>query len=71
MTLTVTLSVLAAAALLFAFSSWRARRPVDPGRPRLIPMGALQFVSLLVAILMIAHLISLLTGHTLTSRNFG
>jgi hypothetical protein len=71
MTLPVTLSVMAAAALAFALSTWRARRPAEPGRPRLIPMGAIQFVSLLVVILMLAHLVSLLTGQPLTSRNFG
>lgn len=71
MTLPVTLAVMAAAIVGLALSSWRARRPADPGRPRLVPMGAIQFLSILVIILMAAHLISLLTGHTLTSRYFG
>ena len=71
MNLPATLSVMAVAALAFALSTWRARKPAEPGRPRLIPMGAVQFVALLVVILMAAHLISLLTGQTLTSRNFG
>jgi hypothetical protein len=35
---------------------------------RLIPLGAVQFLALLVAILMVAHLISLLTGVELTGR---
>jgi hypothetical protein len=71
MTLPVTLAVMGAAIVGLALSSWHARRPSVPGRPHLVPMGAIQFVSLLVLILMAAHLVSLLTGQPLTSRYFG
>jgi hypothetical protein len=71
MSLPVTLAIMAVAGVGLALSSWQARRPTDPGRPRLVPMGAIQFLSILVIVLMAAHLVSLLTGHTLTSRYFG
>jgi hypothetical protein len=71
MSLPVTLAIMAAAALALGLASWRARRPAEPGRLPLVPMGAIQFLALLVLILMTAHLISLVTGHPLTSRYFG
>jgi hypothetical protein len=70
MSLTITLIVLIAAAIAFTLVTILARRPAVPGQVRLIPLGAIQFVSLLVVILMAAHLVSLLTGNPLTSRYF-
>jgi hypothetical protein len=66
--LTVTLAVLVVALLIFGAATIVNRRPRIPGEVRLIPLGAVQFLALLVAILMVAHLISLLTGVELTGR---
>jgi len=70
MTLTVTLGVLAAAVALFAWSVWRGRHEV-PGEPSLVPHGALQFLCGIAAILMAAHLVTLLTGQPLTGSLIG
>tara|TARA_R110002167_G_scaffold54305_1_gene154665 strand:- start:713 stop:928 length:216 start_codon:yes stop_codon:yes gene_type:complete len=68
MSLTVTLVVLALAALLFAWANWHSRRERPPGEPSLVPHTVLQIAALIVFVLMAAHLISLLTGTPLTGR---
>ncbi len=68
MPLAPTLIVLAAGALAFPLATYRSRRPRDPGNPPLIPFGAVQFVALVVVVLMLAHLVTLLTGQPLTGR---
>ncbi|MFQ5955733.1 MAG: hypothetical protein ACE5JZ_11780 [Kiloniellales bacterium] len=68
MSLTATLSVLATAAAVFVVANLRSRRPAEPGTPRLIPYGAIQFVALVTMVLMLAHLVSLLTGQPFTGR---
>jgi hypothetical protein len=66
--LETTLAILLGAALVFATALWRQRRD-QPGNPALIPWGGVQYLALIVAILMAAHLVTLLTGTPLVGRN--
>jgi hypothetical protein len=68
MSLQLTLAVLFAALAVAALANWRERRPRDVGRPPLVPYTAIQMIAVLVVILMLAHLVSLLTGHPLRGR---
>ena len=65
MSLEVTLVILFAALAVVAFANWRERRPRDVGRPPLVPYTAVQVIAVVVVILMLAHLVSLLTGQPL------
>ena len=68
MDLTVTLIVLGVAVVLAAFSNYKARQPYEPGVVRWIPYTGLQYVAILVIVLMLAHLVTLLTGTPLVGR---
>jgi hypothetical protein len=68
MTLTSTLVVLGLAAALAGFANYKVRQPSEPGRPRWVPYLGLQFVGLLLVVLMLAHLVTLLTGTPLIGR---
>jgi hypothetical protein len=68
MSLAPTLAVLLAALAIAALANWRERRPRDLGRPPLVPYTAIQMIAVLVIILMLAHVVSLLTGQTLKGR---
>lgn len=68
LSLTATLSILGASAFVIAIAQVRERRKYVPGRPSLIPWIPLQFVAILVAILMIAHLVTFVTGQPLEGR---
>ncbi len=68
MTLTTTLIVLAAAAGLFAFGSWRAAQPADPLNPRLIPWRPVIIVAGVAALLMVVHLVNLMGVSTGPAR---
>ena len=57
-----TLGVFAAAAGLFVVANLAARRPVDLNRPRLWSPVLVMALSLLAAILMLAHMVTLATG---------
>ena len=59
MDLTATIAVLAAAAGLFAFGSWRSAQPADPLKPRLIPWRLVIILSGAVGVLMLAHVANL------------
>jgi hypothetical protein len=63
MTLTVTLTVLGVCATLLVYTLWAERRPRDPLKPPLVPFPFVQFVAFLGIILMLAHLITIATGH--------
>ena len=69
MSLTVTLIALAIAAAVFAFSLWMDRREYEPGALR-YPAKVFLFVSLLVVIALLAHVIGLLTGQPIKPRRF-
>lgn len=66
--LEVTLAILGAALAVFIVATIRARRPYEPGKVRMIPLGAIQFAALVVVVLMLGHLVSLLTGTPLQGR---
>jgi hypothetical protein len=68
MSLAPTLAILLAALAIAALANWRERRPRDLGRPPLVPYTAIQMIAVLVIILMLAHVVSLLTGQTLKGR---
>ncbi|MDX1542152.1 MAG: hypothetical protein R3349_12185 [Geminicoccaceae bacterium] len=68
MGLTATIAVLVLALGLAGIANWRERRPREIGQPPLLPWIAVQMVAVVVAILMLAHLVSLLTGTPLKSR---
>lgn len=66
--LTTTISLIAGAFVIGGFANWQQRRPFDQRVLRLIPWLAVQFLAAVVAIVMAAHLVSLVTGHDLQSR---
>ena len=68
MSLAVTLCILLAALAVAARANYRERRPRDVGRVPLISYSAIQMIAIVVALLMAAHLASLLMGHPLKSR---
>lgn len=68
MSLGLTLAILLGALALAALANWRERRPRELGRPPLVPATAIQAIAIVVVILMLAHLVSLLTGHPIKGR---
>ena len=62
-----TIAVLVAALGALGLAIWRQRR-ARPGHPPLVPWGGVQFLAVLAAVLMAAHLVSLLTGSPLAGR---
>ena len=68
MSLTVTLIILGVAVVVAGISVYKARQPYEPGKIRWIPYVWLQYVALLVVVLMLAHLVTLLTGKPLVGR---
>jgi hypothetical protein len=68
MTLEPTLAVLFVALAVVVLANWRERRPREFGRPPPVPYAAIQMIAVVVAILMLAHLVSLLTGQPLRGR---
>ncbi len=67
MGLAATLMALGLAVAVACFANWRERRQ-RPGDPSLVPYTAIQMLAIVAAILMAAHLVSLLTGQPLTGR---
>jgi hypothetical protein len=57
---TTTLAIFGASIVLFAFASWRAARPAEFGKVRMIPWTPLSLVCALVAIFMLVHLVNLM-----------
>lgn len=68
LSLTATLIILAACIAVLVVAQIRERRRYEPGRISLIPWVPLQFLALLGVMLMLAHLISLLTGEPFIGR---
>ncbi len=68
MSLTVTLILLAAALVLVAFANWQERQERPLGQAPLVSYPALQMIGIVFAVLLIAHLVSLLTGQPLRGR---
>ena len=69
MSLMLTVAILLGALAIAVLANWRERRPRELGRPPLVASPAIQAIAIVVAILMLAHLVSLLTG--ITSRGRG
>jgi hypothetical protein len=63
--------ILLAALALAVFANWRERRPGTAGRPALVSYPLVQMVALVVAILLVAHLISIWRGRPFIGRNLG
>lgn len=68
MSLTVTLAGLGVFGAVFAAANLLSRRPLEPGKVRLIPYEGIQFVALVAVVLLLAHLVGLLTGQPLVGR---
>lgn len=64
-----TVSALAVALVFAALANWQMRRPFDRRWLPVIPWLGVQFLAVAVALIMIAHLVSLLTGHPF-GRNY-
>ena len=68
MTLTITLAVLAVAVAVFALAWVMERRPYVPGTLLPRPWIILQIISVVVILILLAHLVSLATGQRLVGR---
>jgi hypothetical protein len=68
MGLAATVVVLVLAVAVAGFANWQERRDRPVGNPPLVSYTAIQILAIVIALLMAAHLVSLLTGHPLTSR---
>jgi len=68
MSLVPTLIVLAVCLAVLGIGQLRERRRYEPGRISLIPWVPLQFVAMIGMIVMLAHLVTLLTGEPLVGR---
>lgn len=64
MTLAVTLALLAASLAAAGFLTWLERRPAELGKVRLLPTTPLIFLSILIAVVMLVHLVNLMGVHT-------
>lgn len=67
MNLVTTLVVLAVSAAIFIFGSWRAAKPADPLRPRLIPWRPIIVFAGAAGLLMLVHLVNLMGFQTGTN----
>ena len=68
MSLELTVAVLALALGVLGLSILRDRRGRDGLRPPLVPSWLVQFAAITAAVLMIAHLVSLLSGQPFAGR---
>lgn len=68
MSMTVTLIILCAALGATGAAAWLQRRPYQPGNPPLIPYGLVQFLGIVVAVVMLGHLVTLMTGQPFKGR---
>ena len=66
--LPVTLSIVILTMAMFAFANWRARQPAQPLKVRMVNYHVVQIVCLVVLLLMLAHLMTLLTGTEFQGR---
>lgn len=65
----VTIAALAIAFCLAALANWQMRLPFERRWLPVVPWLGVQFLAVAVALVMLAHLISLLTGHPF-GRNY-
>lgn len=64
----LTLVILLGASLIAGLANYLERRPHRLGEPPLVSYTAIQMVALVVAIMMLAHLVSLLSGEPFSGR---
>lgn len=65
MTPSLTLTLLAAASAVAVFSGWRGARPPDLSKgPRMVPWRFIMLVAGALAVLLLIHLASSLSGRT-------
>lgn len=60
---TATIILALGAALAIAALLWLEKRPKEPGQVRLLPTTPLLFLALLALVLILAHAVTLMTGH--------
>jgi len=70
LSLPVTLTILVLTGAMFAFANWRARQPAEPLKVRMINYHVVQIVCVVVVLLMVAHLVTLLSGQPLSGKRF-
>lgn len=68
MNLTVTGALLAGEIIIILVCLLMQRRKVDPARPRLIPYGAIGAFMMVIMLATLAHVVTLVTGHTVMPR---
>lgn len=68
MDLTVTITILVIALVITGAAIFFARRPPHPDRIWPIPYNAIQFIGILVIVLMLAHLVTLVSGKPFAGR---
>lgn len=68
MELVITIGIILAAAGFGLYLIWLEKRPVEIGKPRLVPLTPLLFLCVLIVIMGLAHMLSLLTGTPYTGR---
>lgn len=65
------LEIPAAIAALSGFAIWRLRQPADPLRIRMIDYHYVLLFALIAELLILAHLVTLVTGQPFTGRRLG
>ena len=68
LSLNVTVIILVAAFVAFGLANYMSRTPIERRRMSGLPLGMIQFVAVVAAVLMLAHLVTLLTGQPLKGR---
>ena len=71
LSLPVTVTILVLTLGMFAFANWRGRQPAQPLKVRMINYHVVQIGCVVVALLMLAHLATLLTGQPMTTMPRG
>jgi hypothetical protein len=66
--LPVTIAIVMLTLGMFAFANWRGRQPSQPLKVRMVNYHVIQIVCVVVLLLLLAHLMSLLTGQTFRGR---
>jgi hypothetical protein len=65
LSLTMTLTIAVLTMGIFAFATWRAKKPSEPLKVRMVNYHVVQIACLVVLLLMLSHLVTLLTGQNL------
>ena len=68
LSLNVTVIVLVVAFVAFGLANYMSRTPIERRRMSGLPYGMIQFVAVVAAVLMLAHLVTLITGEPLKGR---